>query len=275
MQQKKRVLIIFVVLMLTALGTTGWAVERLRLSTTTSTDNTGLLAYILPPFEKKHNVKVDVIAVGTGKALKLAENGDVDVTMVHAPAAEMKFMKAGFGVNRRILMANYFMIAGPSEDPAGVRSATKAEEAFRKIAEAKTVFISRGDNSGTHIKEQEIWRKVGIQPSGPWYIEAGAGMGAVLAMADEKKGYTLTDRGTYLKYIDKIQIRGVFEKNSQTLYNPYSIIGINPALHPKVKYELAMALITWLTSPKGQAMIGNFKDKTGKVLFTPLAVPVK
>jgi len=275
MKWKKSVLVIIVMLMGMVLGTTGRAAERLRLSTTTSTDNTGLLAYILPPFEQKHNVKVDVIAVGTGKALKLAENGDVDVTMVHAPDAEMKFVDAGFGVNRRLLMANYFMIAGPSEDPAGVKSAATVEEAFRNIAESKAVFISRGDNSGTHIKERKIWGNAGIQPSGSWYIDAGAGMGAVLIMADEKKGYALADRGSYLKYLDKIQIRGVFEKESDDLYNPYSIIAVSPARHPDVKYELAMALITWLTSPGGQAMIGNFTDKTGKVLFTPLAVPMK
>lgn len=275
MQWKKSTIIIAVVIIITGFWANGWTAERLRLSTTTSTDNTGLLAHILPPFEKKHNVKVDVIAVGTGKALKLAENGDVDVTMVHAPKAEFKFVKAGFGVNRRSLMANYFMIAGPSEDSAGVNKASTAEQAFQMIAKDKVPFVSRGDNSGTHMKELEIWKKAGIKPEGTWYIEAGSGMGAVLSMADEKKGYTLTDRGTYLKYLDKIQIRGIFERNSETLYNPYAVIAVNPARHPKVKYELAMALIAWLTSPDGQAMIGGFKDKTGKVLFTPLAVPMK
>ncbi|MDI6792778.1 MAG: substrate-binding domain-containing protein [bacterium] len=248
-------------------------VVRLRMSSTTSTDNTGLFEALNPPFEEKYGVKVDVIAVGTGKALKLAQNGDVDLTFVHSEKEELKFVKEGYGVNRREVMANYFMIAGPGSDPAGVKEAKTAVEAFQKIAEAKVPFISRGDDSGTHIRERAIWRKAGILLSGKWYLESGQGMGATLIMADEKEAYTLVDRGTYLEYRDKIELQAVFEKESQALYNPYGIIAVNPAGHPHSKYILAMAYIAWVTSPEGQKIIANFRDRTGKALFAPLAVP--
>ncbi|MBU0567599.1 substrate-binding domain-containing protein [bacterium] len=247
-------------------------VVRLRMSSTTSTDNTGLFEALNPPFEKKYGVKVDVIAVGTGKALRLAQNGDVDITFVHAREREIKFVEEGFGVNRREVMANYFMIAGPVSDPVKVKEAKTAVEAFQRIAKAKAFFISRGDDSGTHTKEKSIWQEAGIAPKGDWYLETGQGMGATLTIADEKQAYTLIDRGTYLKYLDKIEIRGVFEKQSPALYNPYGIIAVNPARHPHSKYTLALGYIAWVTSPEGQKIIANFKDKTGKALFTPLAV---
>jgi tungstate transport system substrate-binding protein len=265
-----------VVILILLIPLTAAAQQRLKLSSTTSTDNTGLLQYILEPFEKKFGYNVDVIAVGTGKALKLAENGDVDVTLVHAPSREVKFIEDGFGVNRRVVMANYFMIAGPTNDPAGVKGAKDAMEAFQKIAKAKAFFISRGDDSGTNIKELSIWQKaLGEKPKDSWYIESGSGMGATLNMAEEKQGYALTDRGTYLKYYDKLTIRGVFEKQSGLLYNPYGIMAVNPALHPNVNYLGAMQLIYWFTSPEGQKMIAEFKDKTGQLIFIPLAVPAK
>jgi tungstate transport system substrate-binding protein len=255
------------------LAGTAAAAERLKLSSTTSTDNTGLLAYLLPQFEEKTGIKVDVIAVGTGKALKLAENGDVDVTLVHAPSAEEAFVDAGFGVNRRTVMANYFVIVGPGEDPAGVGKAPSAEEAFKLIAKSGLPFISRGDNSGTHIKEQEIWKTVlGKLPTGStWYLESGKGMGETLTIADEKMGYTLSDSGTYLKYSDKVDVKMLFVKPSDLLYNPYGIIAVNPARQPHVNYDGAMRLIAFMTSPEGQKLIGDFKDKFGNTLFTPLA----
>jgi len=265
---------ILAVLMLTVfLAGTAAAQERLKLSSTTSTDNTGLLAYLLPEFEAKTGIRVDVIAVGTGKALKLAENGDVDVTLVHAPSSEQAFVDAGFGVNRREVMANYFVIVGPEKDPAGVGAAANAEEAFRRIAGSGLPFVSRGDNSGTHIKEQSIWKTVlGDLPTGKnWYLESGKGMGETLTIADEKMGYTLSDSGTFLKYSDKVDLGMLFVKASDMLYNPYGIIAVNPARQPHVNYDGAMRLIAFMTSPEGQKLIGDFKDKYGNTLFTPLA----
>lgn len=251
------------------------AEERLKLSTTTSTENSGLLYVLLPPFEKMFNIKVDVIPVGTGKALKLAENGDVDVTMVHARSLEDKFVDEDYGVNRRDVMYNDFVIIGPESDPAGIKSAKTAAEAFKLISQNKTTFISRGDRSGTYVKELNIWEKAGIKPSGTWYLEAGKGMGDVLIMANEKMAYTLTDRGTYLTFIGgkKIELPVLFEGDS-FLFNPYGIISVNPAKHPHVNYIKAMALIGWITSPEGQKIIKDFgKGKFGQPLFVPVAVP--
>jgi len=249
------------------------AAEKLNLSSTTSTDNTGLLAYLLPKFEAKTGIKVDVIAVGTGKALKLAENGDVDVTLVHAPSAEKTFMDAGYGVNHRTVMANYFVIVGPEKDPAKVAGAATAEDAFKQIAGSGSPFVSRGDNSGTHIKEQQIWKTVlGALPTGKdWYLESGKGMGETLTIADEKLGYTLSDSGTYLKYSDKVDLKMLFIKPSDLLYNPYGIMAVNPGKQPHVNYDGAMQLIDFMTSAEGQKLIGEFKDKFGNTLFTPLA----
>jgi tungstate transport system substrate-binding protein len=249
------------------------ASDRLKLSSTTSTDNTGLLAYLLPKFEAKTGIKVDVIAVGTGKALKLAENGDVDVTLVHAPAMEIRFVEDGHGVNRREVMANYFVIVGPENDPAGVKSANSAEEAFKKVAESGSPFASRGDDSGTHTKERNIWKTVlGSAPEGKsWYLESGKGMGETLTIADEKLGYTLSDSGSYLKYSDKVDLKMLFVKPSDLLYNPYGIMAVNPQRHSHVDYDGAMKLITFVTSPVGQKLIEEFTDKFGNKLFTPLA----
>ena len=249
------------------------AADRLKLSSTTSTDNTGLLAYLLLTFEAQTGLKVDVIAVGTGKALKLAENGDVDVTLVHAPASEIKFVEDGHGVNRREVMANYFIIVGPQSDPAGVKSAGSAEEAFKKIAGSGSAFVSRGDDSGTHTKERNIWKSVlGSVPEGKsWYLESGKGMGETLTIADEKLGYTLSDSGSYLKYSDKVDLKMLFVRPSDSLYNPYGIMAVNPQRHSHVDYDGAMKLITFMTSPEGQKLIGEFTDKFGNKFFVPLA----
>lgn len=249
------------------------AEDRLKLSSTTSMDNTGLLAYLLPKFEDRAGIKVDVIAVGTGKALKLAENGDVDVTLVHAPEREIKFVEEGHGVNRRVVMANYFVIVGPRDDPAGVRTAVNAESAFQRIAEAGSPFVSRGDDSGTHTRERNIWKAaLGSVPEGrAWYLESGKGMGETLTIADEKLGYSLSDSGSYLKYSDKVDLKILFAKPSDGLYNPYGIMAVNPRKHPHVDYEGAMKLITFITSPEGQELIAGFTDKFGNKLFTPLA----
>jgi len=265
-------LCLMVALMLTA---GAHAADRLKLSSTTSTDNTGLLVYILPKFTAQTGIRVDVIAVGTGKALKLAENGDVDVTLVHAPSREKSFVEAGFGVNHRTVMANYFIIVGPEADRAGVGKSGSAEQAFEYIAKMQVPFVSRGDDSGTHTKEQNIWKAImgGVPQGKNWYLESGKGMGETLTIADEKHGYTLSDSGTYLKYSDKVDLKILFSRHSDLLYNPYGIIAVNPARHPHVNYIGAIQLIGFLTSPEGQKLIGDFKDKLGNQLFEPLAVP--
>ncbi|MDY6856074.1 MAG: substrate-binding domain-containing protein [Thermodesulfobacteriota bacterium] len=267
--------LIFIIFFLLTSVSLVFANDRLRLSTTTSTENSGLLDVLLPPFEEKFNVKVDVISVGTGKALKLAENGDVDITLVHARTLEDKFLKDGYGVNRRDVMYNDFVIIGPRSDPAGIREAKTAGEAFHNIALKKSTFVSRGDNSGTNIKELTLWKIAGVSPSGMWYLEAGKGMGAVLTIAYEKEAYTLTDRGTYLAFwVDKkIDLPVLFE-GDPILFNPYGIIAVNPAKHPHTNYTKAMALISWVTSIQGQKIIKEFgMERFGKPLFMPMAVP--
>lgn len=249
------------------------ASERIRMATTTSTDNSGLLEVILPPFEKMYGVTVDVIAVGTGKAIKLGESGNVDLILVHAPAAEERFVTEGYGVNRRAVMHNDFVLLGPKDDPAKIKGEKDIKEAFAKIARTGSLFISRGDDSGTHKKEKSIWKAAGIDPNGTWYLEAGQGMGTVLQMAHEKLAYTISDRGTFLAYRPKIDLI-VISEGDTNLYNPYGVIAVNPALHPQVKYVKAMTLIGWLTAPECQKMIGEFKQG-GEVLFHPDAVPVK
>lgn len=253
-------------LLLAVLSTGAMAVEHLKLSTTTSTDNSGLLRAILPAFEQKHDCQVDVIAVGTGKALKIAENGDVDVTMVHARSKEDKFVEAGFGVNRRDVMYNDFVLIGPASDPAGVKQAKTVAEAMQKIADAKATFVSRGDDSGTHTKEKGLWKSGGVTPEGAWYIEAGRGMGEVITMADERQGYTLTDRATYLAYQNKIDLPIVYQ-GDKSLFNPYGVIAVNPERHPHVKYDLAMAFIEYLTSAEGQKAITDFKVNGQQLFF--------
>ena len=248
--------------------------ERLRLSTTTSTENSGLLYELLPPFEKQFNVKVDVISVGTGKALKLGENGDTDVVLVHARSLEDTFVADGYGVNRRDVMHNDFVIVGPSTDPAEIRTAKTAAETLKRIAKKKSPFVSRGDQSGTHNKELSLWTEAQVTPSGSWYIESGRGMGEVLIMAHEKGAYTLTDRGTYLAFQKegKIALPVLFE-GDPTLFNPYGIIAVNPDRHPSANYVMAMALIGWVTSPGGQKIIAEYgREKYGAPLFYPDAV---
>jgi tungstate transport system substrate-binding protein len=267
-----RGLLIFLLLLMCS--TPLWAGERLKLSTTTSTENSGLLYELLPPFERQFNVKVDIIAVGSGKAIKLGENGDVDVVLAHERDLEDKFVADGYGVNRRDVMHNDFVIIGPTADPAGVRKAKTAAEAFKLIAKRRTPFVSRGDKSGTHSKELSLWRKAGVKPAGTWYMESGMGMGEVLIMAHEKGAYTLTDRGTYLAFQKegKIKLPILFE-GDPTLFNAYGIIAVNPARHPSVNYIMAMALIGWVTSQEGQRIIADFgKEKFGVSLFFPDAI---
>jgi len=257
-------LLVLVLLVLTALP--AGAEERLRMSTTTSTENSGLLAVLLPPFEKKVGCKVDVVAVGTGKALKLGEAGDVDVVFVHARTLEDKFVANGFGVNRRDVMYNDFVIVGPPDDPAGVGKTQSAPEAFRAISSKGSPFISRGDESGTHQKEKEIWESAGIGPKGAWYVEAGQGMGEVLTMAAQKRGYTLSDRGTYIAFRKKTDLV-VLRQGDRNLWNPYGIIAVNPRKHAHVKYDLAMKLIDFVTGPEGRSLIAGYKVDGEQLFF--------
>jgi len=213
---------------------------------------------------------LDVIAVGTGKAIALGKNGDVDVLLVHDPEAEKEFVENGFGVNRREVMYNDFIILGPVNDPAKIKGIKDAILAFKKIAEQKYFFASRGDASGTDKKEKNIWKLAQINPEGDWYMEVGQGMGTTLQIADEKQAYVLCDRGTFLAYQDKIELRVLIE-GDPLLFNPYSIIAVNPALYPQVKYEEAMQLIAWVTSITGQKIIREYKIE-GEVLFHPVAI---
>ncbi len=243
--------------------------EILRLSTTTSTYETGLLDHIFPPFEKKHGIKIHVISAGTGKAIKIAENGDVDVILVHAREAEDKFVADGFGTARKDVMYNDFVILGPKDDPAGISGLKKAVEALEKISSSASLFVSRGDESGTHKMEKKLWNIAKIAPEGKYYIQAGQGMSATLRMADEKNAYVLTDRATFLSQIKNLRLK-ILVEDDNTLFNQYGIIPVNPEKHRHVKYEMAKALADWLTSPECQKMIAEYK-KDGNQLFFPNA----
>jgi tungstate transport system substrate-binding protein len=268
----KKIVVMIAVMVFLAMTTNSlMAADRLKAATTTSIENTGLLYKLTEPFETMFNVKVDVIAVGTGKALRLGSRGDVDLVIVHFPAKEYEFIASGYGVNRRDIMHNYFTIVGPENDPAQVSSAKTAVEAFRKIASAKSTFISRGDESGTHMKELQIWKASGIKPNWNGYIEGGQGMGAVLTIANNKLAYTLTDIGTFTGYKTKLDLKELFSKDD-ILYNPYGIIAINPAKFPHVNYIKAMAFIGFVTSPAGQKIIREFRVD-GQQLFWPDVIP--
>ena len=244
--------------------------KLIKLATTTSTENSGLLGYILPEFEKYSGYKVHTIAVGTGKALRMGRDGDVDVILVHALNAEKKFVADGNGTERFSVMMNDFIIIGPKNDPAKLAGTKTIAEVFEKLADTKSKFISRGDDSGTNKKELGIWKAANINPKkSKWYIEAGQGMGKVLQMAGEMDAYTLTDRGTWLAYARKSPLKIIFEGDSK-LFNPYGIIAVNPAKYPDVNNKGAVALINWITSSKGQKLIGDFKI-SGKLLFKPTA----
>lgn len=264
MQKRYLVSLVLSSLLLAQAGV-AFATEHLRLATTTSTENSGLLAELLPPFEQANDCKVDVIAVGTGKAIKLGETGDVDVILVHARSKEDKFVDAGFGVGRRDVMYNDFVLLGPDSDPAGISGSTDVAEAMVKIAEAGATFVSRGDDSGTHTREKQLWKAGNVTPAGDWYLEAGRGMGEVIIMAGERQGYTLSDRATYLAFKEKTPLGIVVEGDSR-MFNPYGVIMVNPEKHPHVKVELAQAFIDFLTSDEGQALITGY-HRGGEQLF--------
>jgi tungstate transport system substrate-binding protein len=241
----------------------------IRLATTTSTDNSGLLAVLLPVFENKTGYRVHVIAVGTGKALRMGRDGDADVLLVHAPAAEIDFVKGGYGVNRLPVMYNDFVLVGPKSNPAGIAMDSGINQAMKQISEKQATFISRGDNSGTHKKELSLWQADNIHPEGKWYHEVGQGMGKVLQMAAELDAYTLTDRGTWLAYQAKSPLT-ILNQGDPQLFNPYHIITVSPQRYPDINYQGASALSNWITSSDGQSVIAGFKVND-TVLFKPSA----
>jgi tungstate transport system substrate-binding protein len=246
----------------------------LTIASTTSTQNSGLFDILIPSFEQstKYNLKVEVIAVGTGKAIRIAKKGEADLLFVHDPFREEKFVAEGYGVNRRAVMHNDFVVIGPPGDPARMGKVKTAIEAFEEIAERGVPFVSRGDDSGTNIREMDIWDDAGINPKGKgWYFEAGANMADTLLMAKQKAAYTLTDMGTFLKYESKLNLK-VLLKGDPILRNNYSVIVVNPNKFPKVKYREAMDFIAFVTSLEGQRIIASYK-KHGINLFYPDAVP--
>lgn len=242
--------------------------ETLRLATTTSTQNSGLLDKLLPLFQDKTGIEIHVIAVGTGKALRMGRDGDVDVLMVHAPGAEEQFVNEGYGTDRIQFMYNDFVIVGSPKDPAGVKATQSASGALQKIESATASFISRGDDSGTHKKERKLWSQAALIPSGEWYMEAGQGMGKVLQMAAEMGAYTLIDRGTWLAYKDKVDMELLFA-GDKNLNNVYGIIAVSPEKHPDTKYKTAKVFIDWIASEEAQSIIKNYRLHD-EPLFVPL-----
>lgn len=261
-------------LLLLAVGTsTAPAADRfITLSSTTSTQNSGFFDYVLPKFTDQTGIEVRVIAVGTGQAIKLGENGDADVLLVHDKAGELKFVKQGYGIDRREVMYNDFVIVGPGNDPAGVRGLQNAVEAFKRIAGSGATFISRGDDSGTHRQELRLWEEAGVDAraaSGKWYKEVGAGMGATLNTAAGLNGYTMTDRATWTAFRNRADLE-LLDEGDARLFNQYAVIQVNPALHKSVKAAEAKEFADWLVSPEGQQLIGSFMVE-GQVLFQPNA----
>ncbi len=248
---------------------------KIVLASTTSTQNTGLFEVLLPAFTKETGIAVAVVAVGTGQALEMARRGDADVLLVHDPEAEAKFLADGYGLERRQVMYNDFLIVGPAADPANIKGRQEALAAFKQLAAQGFHFVSRGDRSGTHAQELRLWQQAGVKPPGPPnYLEAGQGMEATLRLADEKQFYTLCDRATWLAAQQRRQTDlVVMVEGDPLLFNQYSVIVVNPAKHPHSKVKEAQALADWLVSPKGQKLIGEFKDKRGHQLFKPNAQP--
>lgn len=246
----------------------------LRLATTTSIENSGLLDQLLPEFEEHFEMEIQIIAVGTGQALQLGEDGNVDVLLVHAPSLEQAYMDDDHGIRREPVMYNDFVIVGPADDPAGVAGMDDAAEAFEAIAEAEATFVSRGDDSGTHTKEKALWEAADISTEGEWYVSAGQGMGAVLQMAEELEAYTLTDRATYLALtLTGLELELLVEGDPD-FFNPYHVIVVNPAKSENIAVEAAQAFTEWLISVETQEFIGQFGlDEFGSPLFIPDSEP--
>jgi tungstate transport system substrate-binding protein len=256
-------------LFLVTLGRVSAAPRTVILATTTSTQDTGLLDALVPRFQRETGLAVKVIAVGSGQALELGRRGDADVLLVHAPEAERQFVAEGHGIERRPVFYNDFVLVGPAADPAGVRRTKSAAAALQAMAAAGAVFVSRGDDSGTHKKEQALWKAAGITPSGSWYLSAGSGMAAVLRMASERRAYTLTDRGTYLALRRTLQLQVAFEGGA-ALRNPYAVIVVSPRRHPRVNSTGARRFAAFLLRPATRKLVASFgKERFGQALFSP------
>lgn len=241
--------------------------KSIRLATTTSTENSGLLDVLLPAFKQTTGIEVQVMPMGTGKALRTARDGNCDVVLVHAPQAERDFVAQGWGVARRAVMYNDFVLLGPTADPAAIQGASSAAEAMKKIADAEATFVSRGDNSGTHKKEQSLWSATEVKPDGQWFRSVGKGMGETLIMADQMKAHVLADRGTYLKFRGKIDL-AVLVSGGDQMHNPYGVIAVNPRKWPHVPHDAAIRFIEFLTSDEARELIAAYKVD-GEVLFHP------
>jgi tungstate transport system substrate-binding protein len=251
-------------------GAAAGETRTITVASTTSTQNSGLFSYLLPQFKADTGIDVQVVAVGTGQAIRIATNGDADVLLVHHEASERKFVADGFGIARHPVMHNDFVLVGPGSDPAGVRGMDDAAAALRRIGAGEQVFVSRGDDSGTHKKELELWLATGFDPrpaSGTWYREAGSGMGATLNTASAMGAYTLTDRASWVSFGNKGELEIVLEGDPR-LHNPYTAIVVNPERHPHVRASEAQAFVDWLTSQRGQAAIAAYRVD-GQQLFFP------
>ncbi len=270
---RRRFVLTTLLMLLVAAGSTAAQTpgpRALVLSTTTSTQDSGLLDVLVPMFEQATGYSVKTISVGTGQALALAARGEADVTLAHAPALEKKYVEEGKMLNRRLVMYNDFVVIGPADDPARVKG-LKAAEALRRIAEASARFVSRGDKSGTHLLEQTLWKQAGLEPRGTWYIESGQGMGQTLLIANERKAYALTDRGTYRAFQKRVELPILVEKD-RPLLNIYSVMEVNPANGPRVNAAAGKAFADFMLSPAVQAVIKTFGvDKYGQPLFVPIA----
>jgi len=262
--------IIFLLFFITGIPSAQSQPKTIILATTTSTQDSGLLDVLLPIFEKKTGYFVKTIAVGSGQAMAMGQKGEADVLLVHSPAAEKKFITEGYGINRRLIMHNDYIIVGSSEDQAKLKGIKSSSESFKKIASAKILFLSRGDNSGTHSKEKEIWKASGINPEGEkWYQQTGLGMGQTLNITAEKKGYTLADRGTYLALKKNLNL-DILVEGDAILLNIYHVIEVNPAKWAKVNAAGGMAFADFMVSKEVQNIIKNFGvDKFGSPLFSP------
>ena len=268
----KKIALLLTLLLTLSVAGSAFAASEIICSSTTSTENSGLFGHILPLFEKKTGIKVKVVARGTGAAIEMGKRGDADVAFVHAKEQELKAVEEGFFVDRHDVMYNDFVIIGPADDPAKIKGVKSAAEALKKISGASS-FVSRGDNSGTNTKELSLWKKVGIEPKGQkWYLEVGQGMEKTQRIANEKRAYTLTDRGTWLatKDKDKLEMIIVFE-GDPVLFNQYGVMAVNPEKFKHVKYKEALEFVNWLISKEGQQAIASFKDALGNQLFYPNA----
>ncbi len=262
-----RRLALCIVVLIACAGIAPVAARPVVLTTTTSVNDTGLLDFVLPEFERRSGIEVRVIAVGSGQAIEIARRGDADLVLAHAPDLEREFVRQHHAAGHWRLMYNYFVLLGPTADPARVAAAPSAADAFRRIADARATFVSRGDQSGTHQRELQLWQAAKVKPGGDWYLESGSGMAATLRLADEKNAYALSDIGTHLARKSQLRLAAVYDRGRELL-NPYSLLAVSPRAHPGVNYEGALRLVRYFLAPETQKRIASFgADRFGQPLF--------